>query len=69
MTRTMKRKLQEENHIESKKTNLAYLEKQVSTTPLKPPVNVLTTHQVRENEAGKRKELYLKAKANQKYLF
>lgn len=67
MTRTMKRKLQEENNIDAKKINVVPLEKQIST-PLKPPNDVLTPHQVRENEAEKRKELYLKAKADQKYL-
>lgn len=70
MTRTTKRKLQEENYIGSKKTNVIHvpLEHQLST-PLKPLDDLLPTpHQVRENNAEKRKELYLKAKANQKYL-
>jgi len=70
MTRTMKRKLQEENHTVTKKTNVVHvpLEKQIST-PLKPIEDVLQTpHQIRENEAEQRKELYLKSRADQKYL-
>lgn len=68
MTRTKKRKLQEENQI-VKKTNVIHvpLEQQIST-PLKPIEDVSQTpHQVRENEAEKRKELYLKSKADQRY--
>lgn len=69
MTRTMKRKLLEENQIEAKKTNVIHvpLEKQIST-PLKPleEISSLTPHLIRENEAEKRKERYLKSKANQK---
>ncbi|CAH1709420.1 unnamed protein product [Aphis gossypii] len=69
MTRTMKRKLQEENNIDAKKTNVLYvpLEKQIST-PVKPVEDHLsqTPHQIRENEAEKRKELYLKTKADQR---
>jgi len=71
MTRTMKRKLQEENNIDAKKTNVLYvpLEKQIST-PGKSleDLQAQTPHQIRENEAEKRKELYLKSKADQKYL-
>lgn len=69
MTRTKKRKLQEENQIIVKKTNVIHvpLEQQIST-PLKPSEDVLQTiHQVRENEAEKRKELYLRSKADQRY--
>ncbi|XP_025207670.1 inner centromere protein-like [Melanaphis sacchari] len=69
MTRTMKRKLQEENNIDAKKTNVVYvpLEKQTAT-PVKPLEDNLsqTPHQIRENEAEKRKELYLKSKADQR---
>lgn len=71
MTRTMKRKLQEESQIVAKKTNVIRvpLEKQIST-PLKPSEDVVlqTPHQIRENEAEKRKELFLKSKADQRYL-
>lgn len=69
MTRTMKRKLQEDNNIDAKKTNVLHvpLEKQTST-PIKPLEDLVlqTPHQVRENEAEKRKELYLKSKADQR---
>jgi len=69
MTRTMKRKLQEESQIEAKKTNVVHvlLEKQIST-PIKPLEDLAGIHQARENNAEKRKELYLKSKADQKYL-
>lgn len=69
VTRTMKRKLQEDNHVDAKKPNVVLLEKQIST-PLKPidDFTQQTPHQIRENEAEKRKELYLKNKADQKYL-
>lgn len=70
MTRTMKRKLLEENQTEAKKTNVIHvpLEKQESI-PLKPLEEIISTpHLIRENEAEKRKERYLKSKANQKYL-
>lgn len=71
MTRTMKRKLQEDNNIDAKKTNVLHvpLEKQIFT-PKKPLKDILspTPHQVRENEAEKRKELHLKSKADQRYL-
>lgn len=70
MTRTMKRKLQEENNIDAKKTNVLYvpLEKQIST-PGKSleDLQSQTPHQIRENEAEKRKELHLKSKADQRY--
>lgn len=70
VTRTMKRKLQEDNQVDAKKTNVVHvlLEKQIST-PLKPIDDLLqqTPHQIRENEAEKRKEIYLKNKADQKY--
>lgn len=70
MTRTMKRKLQEENNIDAKKPNVLYvpLEKQIST-PGKSleDIQAQTPHQIRENEAEKRKELYLKSKADQRY--
>ncbi|XP_029343527.1 inner centromere protein isoform X1 [Acyrthosiphon pisum] len=69
MTRTMKRKLQEENNIDAKKTNVLYvpLEKQIST-PGKSleDLQSQTPHQIRENEAEKRKELHLKSKADQR---
>ncbi|XP_022169640.1 inner centromere protein-like [Myzus persicae] len=69
MTRTMKRKLQEENNIDAKKPNVLYvpLEKQIST-PGKSleDIQAQTPHQIRENEAEKRKELYLKSKADQR---
>lgn len=70
MTRTKKRKLQEENQIVVKKTNVIHvpLEKQIST-PLKPIEDVVQTpHQIRENEAEKRKEMFLKSKADQRYI-
>lgn len=70
LTRTLKRKLKEDNKIDAKKTNVVHvlLEKQIST-PLKPIEDLFqqTPHQIRENEAEKRKELYLKTKADQKY--
>ncbi|KAL5234941.1 hypothetical protein ACI65C_002351 [Semiaphis heraclei] len=69
MTRTMKRKLQEENNIDAKKTNVLYvpLEKQISTpVKLLEDLQTQTPHQIRENEAEKRKELYLKSKADQR---
>lgn len=68
LTRTMKRKLQEENLIGAKKTNVNQvpLEQKIST-PLKSMECVLQTpHQIRENEAEKRKEMYLKSKADQR---
>lgn len=69
LTRTMKRKLQEEIQIGAKKTNVVHvpLEKQIFT-PLKlaEEASLPTPHQVRENEAEKRKELHLKTKADQK---
>lgn len=71
MTRTMKRKIVEENQIDAKKPNVMRvpLEKQIST-PLKPldDLALLTPHQIRENEAEKRKELYLKSKSDKRYL-
>lgn len=67
MTRTMKRKLQEENQIAAKKTNVVHVPLEKILTPFKPIEDVLQTpHQIRENEAEKRKELYLKSKADQK---
>ncbi|XP_050438719.1 inner centromere protein A isoform X1 [Adelges cooleyi] len=59
VTRTKKRKIDEDNEVLR-----VPLEKQIST-PLKP-VETLTPHQIRENGAEKRKELYLKHKADQK---
>lgn len=72
MTRTTKRKLQEENNIDAKKTNVLSvpLEKQISI-PIKPLKNVIpeTPQQnLREKAAEKRKELVLKSKAVQRYL-
>lgn len=63
MTRTKKRKLQEENQISE-----VPLEKQISTSH-KPSDQVFTVYQIRENEAKKRKEMILRSKANQKYLY
>lgn len=69
ITRTMKRKLQEENQIAAKKTNVVHVPLEKISTPFKPIEDVLQTpHQIRENEAEKRKELYLKSKADQKYI-
>lgn len=69
ITRTMKRKFQEENQIAAKKTNVLHVPLEKILTPLKPIEDVLLTpHQIRENEAEKRKELYLKSKADQKYI-
>lgn len=68
LTRTMKRKLQEENLTGAKKTNVNQvpLEQKIST-PLKSLESLLPTpHQVRENEAEKRKEQHLKTKADQR---
>lgn len=68
LTRTMKRKLQEENPNGAKKPNVNQvpLEQKVST-PLKTLESVSQTpHQIRENEAEKRKEMYLKSKADQR---
>jgi len=69
MTRTLKRKIQNENQINAKKTNVVHvlLEKKIST-PVKPLEDLAGIHQARENNAEKRKELYLKSKADQKYL-
>lgn len=67
MTRTMKRKLQEEIQIDAKKKNLVHIPLEMMVTPQKPSEDALPTpHQLRENEAEKRKELYLKSKADQK---
>lgn len=67
----MIKKLQERKQIEAKKKNVneVLLEKQIST-PLKPIEEIaLTPHHIRENEAEKRKQLFLKSKADQKYIF
>lgn len=68
MTRTKRRKLQEENQIDTKKTTVVHvlLEKQISTSvkPLEDPIK----RQVREQLAVKRKEIHLKCKVDQKYL-
>lgn len=69
ITRTMKRKLQEENQIAAKKSNVVHVPLEKKLTPFKQIEDVLQTpHQIRENEAEKRKELYLKSKADQKYI-
>lgn len=66
MTRTMKRKILDENQIGAKKTNAVRVPLEQISTPLKPSDDLLTPRQVRENEAEKRKELYLKTKADKK---
>lgn len=73
MTRTMKRKLQDENpinEVHEKKANVKHvpLEIQVST-PIKPVDNLIQTHQLREKKAEQIKETHLRSKADQKYLY
>ncbi|VVC29157.1 Hypothetical protein CINCED_3A004368 [Cinara cedri] len=69
-TRTKKRKLQEENQMAEicvKKANVIHVPLEIQTsTPNKPLDVPQTPHQIRENEAEKRKELYLKSKADKK---
>jgi hypothetical protein len=68
LTRTMKRKLQEENPNGAKKSNVKHVPlEQIVSTPLKT-LDCLsqTPHQIRENEAEKRKEIFLKSKADQR---
>jgi len=66
MTRTMKRKLQEENQSDAKKTNVVHvlLEKQIST-PKKPQEDPVKLYQTREQFAIKRKEIHIKSKVEQ----